>query len=500
MAVTRWLLLTALLALPVAGQNSKITGLYVHQHWSYNHPYAARTWTFDDWRAFATDLKKLGYNTILIWPVTETMPDPLTPSDRASLDKHGRVIRMLKQELGMRVWIALCPNVAPVHEEAAKATFEKRRFFYTDRRVNPADPEAVAQMFAHREKVLAALRDMDGAAVIDSDPGGFTGSNNQDFVDLLSGYRRMLDRLRPGIELLYWMHAGWAGYSRYYQTAEYKPSTEAEFLDTLQRLAKADPAPWGVATARSGVVEKAGLTPRQVALNYGRIESEPSFPLTNFGGDRAYEGGASAGPRGVLGNAQTHCVQLPNIFAFARGAEGKPVSERDYEQFANRLIPGQGGAIVGAWRSLSGTSPAAMRQAASRIEEIPQSKRVPGDLRGLLFGSGDRFLKDLVLQLRYKAAALDLIAASTAGRGVRDALGAFVQAAQGWQGQHGYENRWYWPELQKATEGLSGEIRLAWEPEIDAKGFAKVQIHYRLRETMTPRIISAMRRTWDRMK
>ena len=27
-----------------------IVGMYVHQHWPYHHPYAARTWSLDDWR------------------------------------------------------------------------------------------------------------------------------------------------------------------------------------------------------------------------------------------------------------------------------------------------------------------------------------------------------------------------------------------------------------------------------------------------------------------
>src|SRR5687767_12181476 len=54
----------------------RIVGLYVHQHWPYNHPYAARTWTFEDWRGFAGGLKQLGYNTVLVWPMLETIPDP----------------------------------------------------------------------------------------------------------------------------------------------------------------------------------------------------------------------------------------------------------------------------------------------------------------------------------------------------------------------------------------------------------------------------------------
>src|ERR1035437_6473705 len=88
-----------------------IIGMYVHQHWPYNHPYAARTWTLEDWRDFAGGLKLLGYNTIMIWPMLEVMPDPLTPSDRASLEKHARVIDMLHKELGMHVVIVLCPNI-----------------------------------------------------------------------------------------------------------------------------------------------------------------------------------------------------------------------------------------------------------------------------------------------------------------------------------------------------------------------------------------------------
>ena len=36
------------------GQN--VVGMYVHQHWPYNHPYAARTWTVDDYRGYYVGL------------------------------------------------------------------------------------------------------------------------------------------------------------------------------------------------------------------------------------------------------------------------------------------------------------------------------------------------------------------------------------------------------------------------------------------------------------
>lgn len=36
----------------------KMVGMYVHQHWPYNHPYCARTWTPEDWHGYAEGLKQ----------------------------------------------------------------------------------------------------------------------------------------------------------------------------------------------------------------------------------------------------------------------------------------------------------------------------------------------------------------------------------------------------------------------------------------------------------
>jgi len=478
----------------------KILGLYVHEHWPYHHPYAARTWTLDDWRGYAGAAKLIGYNTVMFWPVIETMPDPLLPSDRASLEKHGAVTRMLKKDFGMRVIVTVCPNVAAVDAEAANAPFEKRHFFYCDRRVDPRSAPAVAAMMAGRLKRLEPLKEMDGLAVIDSDPGGYPGSGNADFVALLGEYRKMLNKLRPGIELLYWMHAGWAAYGRFYQTGEFAPGTPAEFADTLARLQKLNPEPWGMATGRLADASQAGLGARAIALNYGRIESEPSFPMTNFGDDRAHEGGKTTAARGVMGNAQTHCIQLPNTFAFARGVQGLPATRADYVEFANRLLAGRGESVVHAWEALAGKGAAAMRKQADSLSRIVNEPLPTGDLKGFLFGSPQRFVQDLILQLRLRASAEDFFAAVEQKRSVRQTFGTFLDAAEGWQKQHGYENRWRWPELQKATAQLhSSQIDDAWEPAIPMTGFAKVKRRYELTESMTPRLLAAMRETWGKM-
>lgn len=484
---------------------NKMVGMYVHQHWPYNRPYCARTWTDEDWRGYADGLHRLGYNTVLIWPVLETIPDPPTPSDVASLQKHARAIRMLQHEYGMRVYIALGPNVVPDDDEARKATFEKRHFFYCDRRVDPSDRQAMGAMIVRRRKLFEYLAAADGVCIIDSDPGGYVGSTNQEFVDLLVAHRRMFDSLRPGIEIVYWMHAGWLGYNRFYETGKLTFSTDEENLDCLTRLIEADPAPWGLANGLP-LAEKLGIADRVISYNYGRIEGEPSFPLTNFGGDSAYEGGAAPGPRGVMGNAQTHCVQLPNTFAFARGAQGKPVVEADYVAFAEDLLPGRGRTIVDGWAALSGDDSARMRDMAAVIEGKRQEARgkvtveVAGPLAGFLFSDPQRFLSDLAMQLEMRAAYSDLRNPDLAP--TRDRVAAFAEAAGRWQAQHGYENSWWWPDLDPTLRRIgSPEVNAVlddqmnpWETPalLETTAFDYVAGCLRNAESFTPRLLAAL--------
>lgn len=482
--------------------SGKMVGMYVHQHWPYHRPYCARTWTLEDWRGYAHGLAQLGYNAILVWPVLETIPDPPTPSDRAHLERLGRVIDMLHDDFGMRVWLALCPNVEPISDVAAQATYERRHFFAADRRVNPADPAAVAAMMRRRADVLGPLRRADGVSIIDSDPGGWPGSSNQEFVDLLVEHRRLLDSLRPGIELVYWMHAGWLGYNRFYETGVLTFSTDEENIDCLQRLMAANPEPWGMANGLP-LAERLGITDRVVSFNYGRIEGEPSFPLTNFGGDLAYEGGAAPGPRGVMGNAQTHCVQLPNTFAFARGSRGLPVADADYVAFAEELLPGLGRSIVDGWSLLQGSDAAGMRESAAQLAAVPDAAIQPGPLQGLLFGSGRRFLTDLALQLRMRAGYADLRAAP--GLPPKEAVRAFAQGAAEWQACHGYENSWWWGDLDETLRKIgSAEVDAVldtqfnpWTGPPDGIGmtpFQYVAQVLREAEDFTPRLLAALRK------
>ncbi len=86
-------------------------GLMLHQFFNMNHPYNSKTWTLEEWRGYLTALKRLGYNTIMFNPSIEMMPDPLTPSDQEYLDLVARLIGVIHDELGMRIFFMLTPNV-----------------------------------------------------------------------------------------------------------------------------------------------------------------------------------------------------------------------------------------------------------------------------------------------------------------------------------------------------------------------------------------------------
>jgi hypothetical protein len=427
--------------------DKKLIGMYVHQGWVYNRPYAARAWTDEDWHGYLDGLHRLGFNLVSIWPQLETMPHPLTPSDQAKLEQHRRVIDVAHREFGMKVWIILCPNIVPIDDYARRVTFEQRAYYGADFHINPADPQAVDAMMVRREQLLKPLAAMDGLVVIDSDPGGYPNSTNKEFVSLLMRHRRLLDQLRPeAIELVYWCWAGWAAYCRYYATGKFSEGNEKEFLETLTMLKDQNPEPWGLARGLE-YAQKLGLQSKVINFAYGAIEGEPVFPITNFGphaiGD-PYKAGQEMSPRGTQANAQTHCVQLPGTFAFSRGARGLQLVDKDYVQFADELVRGQGEQVVAAWRALSGLESEPMKKQAAELATVLKAKLEPGPLRGLLFGDGRRFVKDLYLMLRLKSAAMDCITATNQNRPLRQPLAEFISWLDRWHVVTGYEGWWGW--------------------------------------------------------
>lgn len=480
----------------------ELLGMYVHEGWVYNRPYAARTWTYEDWHGYLDGLHRLGFNMIAVWPMLETMPDPLTPSDKAKLDKMRRVIAATHQEFQMQVWITLCPNIMAIDRHAERLPFERRKFFGADVRVDPGNAKAMDAMMAWRESLFKPLAEMDAVVIIDSDPGGYPGSTNREFVDLLMRHRQMLDKLRPGkIELVYWSWVGWPAYGRYYATDRFAFGTEQEFMEAFTLLKERNPEPWGLAPASTSAAcaQKLGLGSRSIHFNYGAIEVEPSFPMTNFTGC-----GAGVGPRGVVGNAQTHCLQLPNTASFARSAKRlPPMRDADYIEFANNLIVGRGEPIFAAWQALGGSDSGRMRRAAEQLAPLVRTSLEPGPLKGLLFGQPKRFISDLYIMLRLKAASVDFVAASEKQLPVIKPYAEFVGWLDRWQSVTGYESEWQWrvdAKLNASLQKLQAPSLVEFRQETEEGNTPLQRIaarNYRM-ETQTLRLVQALKRAlWE---
>jgi len=142
-----------------------------------------------------------------------------------------------------------------------------------------------------------------------------------------------------------------------------------------------------------------------------------------------------------------------------------------------------------------------MRAMAEKLEALRNEKLVPGPLRGLLFGSPQRFISDLIYQLRMQAAYLDFVAASKE-RVDREKFRAFLTATKAWQGIHGYQTVWLWPGMAEILKKLKSPAidKLLAEADytkIQSQStgntpFERVQDFCRKWDNYTPRLIAAM--------
>ena len=435
-------------------------GMYVHTHWAYNHPYAARTWTLEDWEGYLDSLSRLGYDVVMVWPQLDSMPVAPTDSDRAYLRRLSQVIDIAHARHGMQVIITLCPNTIG-NDEAAGYAFERRPYFVCERKINPADEREVTQFLAGRCTQLALLANADAVAIIDSDPGGYIGSTNAQFVELVAAQVEMLRSYNPSAEFVYWMLAGWENYNRFWAEARDDPSGEADmwrdrgdegFSETLTLMQRRIMEPWwvfGWLDPHLQALQYTGLAHKAMFYPYGAIEGEPTFPLTNCDPRAVAEAisveQAQRCPLGLMANAQTHCLQLPHTYTVAHIAGGGTVETLDLEAFAERLIPEHASLISQAWDTLEAGSPADRERLARELRDAAGPKNETGDLRGLLFGSPSRFLVDLALNLDLRAKLRAFSDATDEGRDERTALASLLETLRPYRSRVGFADAYGGP-------------------------------------------------------
>lgn len=476
-------------------------GMYVHAHWAYKHPYASRTWTLEDWRGYAQALTELGYNLIMIWPMLETIPDPPTPSDVAQLEKFARITTMLQDEFGMTVLFTLGPNTVG-NSRAADYSWQERPFFKTDQRLDPGNPEEMDKLIRIRRELLRSLSHADGFSIIDSDPGGYIGSTNEQFADLMERHLEMLREINPQAILYYWMWAGWESYSRFWALAEEtgEPSITSDERDwdvVLRRMMTWPDDSWRLLSCNAAhqcVVERLGLAEKAIHFPYGLVEGEPRYPHTNCDPEAIANGLTPYREKktylGSVANCQTHAVQQPNTYLFSHFAQGRPPEQVDLVGFAEELVPGLGKIIAQAWTCLD-SQPADARRAAGAIDDAAAGDPAAGRYSGLLFAPPQRFLEDLAMQLRLTADAYDFENGDDSGQSWKPRLRALADSFAAWTNQTGFVDAYY----GQFRQGLHQKLLGLGNPELNSviEDFQNWRTPA-ARHGIMPRLIGAMRR------
>lgn len=480
-------------------------GMYIHTHWAYNHPYAARTWEEADWEAYLGALTKLGYDFVMVWPQMDSMPATPTPSDITWLQTLSRAIDVAHDRFGMRVGITSCPN-AIGNQAAAGYEFRNRPYFVCEERIDPGDPAAVDAFIEGRRQALQHLRNADALVVIDSDPGGYIGSTNPDFVELCRRQVEVMREVNAEAEFVYWMLAGWESYNAFWARVAADSGTDHamwrdwkgdDFPETLSLMADSIPEPWwlyGWLPEHLAAIRELGMTDKAMFYPYGVIEGEPTFPLTNCNPSAVVQQVSAwdrgAWPRGIMANAQSHCLQLPHTYAFAHAAAGGTVDTLDLEAFAARLLPSAAASVAAGWLELEGGDPCLQRTLALELRQLASTSPAAGDMAGLLFGDPARFLADLADNLALRAAGAGLMSAADASGDARDAVARMLCVLGPYQARTGFVDAYGGPMFSLLNEPLA---RLG-DPGLDAvlRDFNDWR-RPEVRNGIVPRLLGAMR-------
>jgi hypothetical protein len=478
--------------------------MYVHMHWSYKHPYAARTWRQEDWRSYLQGLKSLGYDFLMIWPMLDSMPPEPNESDRAFLEKLGRVISMAQDDLRMRVGIVVCPNTIG-NERSSTYAFEQRPYFASERKVNPKDEAAVEGLLSGRRNQFRSICHADALVMIDSDPGGHIGSTNAEFVSLMEGQLKMFREMNPHAQMMYWMHFGWETYNRFWaEAAQWKPGDPPAkirwdakiFHETLSLMRERIPEPWGVfswAPQHLEATDALGLRAKRACFPYGVIEGEPTFPLTNCDpahiAERMKLYSPTAFPRGFMANAQTHALQLPHTYLVAHHVLQGLAVRGDLALFADKVLPGCGGKVARAWQAINGGDAKTQRACAQEIRAEVDRLHPSGVSSGLLLRDAGRFLTDLAMNLDVRAGLAEIKAALDSGADVRAALKNLLKDLRPYQERLGFVDAYGGP----LYAGLNNQVARLRDPKIAA---VLEQFHDwrnpEIRHGILPRLLNAV--------
>ena len=292
-------------------------------------------------------LRRLGFDRVMLWPVLEAVPAPLSDQDAQAVRSFRPIIEDARKA-GLECWLTQC--VVTSRPEIAAKPWMERSLYSFMKTVRLDDPEQARVYLQHRAALMAILNNADGYVTIDGDPGSYPGAKPSDFLKVFLADRQTLDRAgeRPETQkLIPWIWSGWGTKGVWVEPIE--PYVQA----TLAELKRGMPEPWELLPGRSveghankriniALTAAAGLLERSTLLTYEAIEFEPSLPaaVLQFDLNRNMlrkELPSAAVTRGCFGNAQQPVMVIGAGGRDANVFSGKTISAGGWRRVARRV-------------------------------------------------------------------------------------------------------------------------------------------------------------------
>ncbi len=425
----------------------KHCGLYVHACWLYNYPFATRTWNRQDYDKMFRLLRILGYDRVMLWPMMEAIPMPMSAEDAEALRDYRNVVEDARKD-GLECW--LVQSVCTTDRKIAEKPWSHRNFYAVRKDVRLDDPAQAEPWFQHRAAMLAVLNNADAYVTIDSDPGGYPGAKAEDYFKVFQRDRQIIDRVgaRPTQQkVVPWLWGGWGTRLWTEPTAPQVARELAVFSSAIsdgwELMPGRNGGDYGCGRVNMGLVDKAGLMPYSTLMLYDSIEAEPGVPNTKLQfqdirralrQELQYAGTA----RGCFGNCQTAILELPNIYFFLRGArDPRYLDKADGAVLADfaEVLGGPPELLVPAWSCLQ----LGLDQLPADLPSKLRKAELKGKAAAHLPGGSQSYLNTLAAEVESRRRLLKACdrAAGTeeeAAHRLADGIGALVD----WWELHGY--------------------------------------------------------------
>lgn len=432
---------------------SGLRGFYLHACWKFNHPFAVRSWSQEDFGGMFALLREMGFNLVMLWPPFECIPAPIGTAERGQLLFYRDLVDRAHAKK-LECWVVATANCT-VRPEIAEIPLAERHYYPFRVDVRLDDPGGREAYLSHRREMQKILNNADAYVTIDGDPGGYPGAAPRDFVDVLLADRRTIDDFGTHPEsqkIVPWLWCGWG--ADWGKNGTWQEPIEPLNGPLLEEIKHRIFGPWNLLPGRScwehwangrtnmALAERAGVIPESVLLTYEVIEFEPTPPGIRIQFEhirRVFreEKDLLALAKGVMGNAQQPVMALPNLYFFGRSASDSAYLERGDRDVLCDLAGFLGGdpeVLVPAWDCLR----LGLAEIPDDLPEKLASAALNSPAASLIPGGAPFYLRILAAFVRARVEILRLCEGPSAGEDLPSVIAGCLRQAYQWWLMHRY--------------------------------------------------------------